>query len=233
MEGKNKTPLLTSEVIDKYIERVDISQSIIQEQFKILIESIMSIEEQDLWVKFEESQDAIEQVERTFTYELYRQWKNKLIERNSEYTINAEIGKKLAEDIKNSIQASGYKIKYPDFVLHKGQGNIDEHNQLIICEVKKSNSEKCGICKDFETFEWFMKESCSYKYAYAVFIQLNKSLSEISTIINKAFYAHFTGNYKHPIDTSRGIGDRIICVSFDPRKEPNNRLEIMTIKELI
>lgn len=80
----------------------------------------------------ERSNDEISHVERVFAYELYRQWCDQYIIRNSfGLVINAELPKQLTDKIYNE----GCHLYYPDMVLHSGQDEFK--NNHIICEIKR------------------------------------------------------------------------------------------------
>ena len=76
-----------------------------------------------------------EHCERAFAYELYRQWGNLLKERESAFVLNGEIGKLLSK-FDESLSVTNNKEKYPDLVLHKGNGEFSGHE--IICEIKRA-----------------------------------------------------------------------------------------------
>lgn len=78
------------------------------------------------------SNAEISHVERVFAYELYRQWyEQDLIRNTPKLVINAEIPKQFID--------GGYSdtgmLCYPDMVLHFGQNDYG-HN-FIICEIKR------------------------------------------------------------------------------------------------
>ena len=78
------------------------------------------------------SNAEISHVERVFAYELYRQWCDQDIIRNTpELVINAEIPKQFIDE---EYDETGM-LCYPDMVLHFGQNDF-KHN-FIICEIKR------------------------------------------------------------------------------------------------
>lgn len=81
------------------------------------------------------SKAEISHVERVFAYELYRQWCEQDIIRNtSRLIINAEIPKQL---IDGEYEKTG-KLYYPDMVLHDGQNNyVGNH---VVCEIKRKEN---------------------------------------------------------------------------------------------
>lgn len=80
----------------------------------------------------ERSNEEISHVERVFAYELYRQWCDQDVIRNTPgFVINAEIPKQL---IDNLYRDEG-RLYYPDMVLHFGQNTYNSN--YIICEIKR------------------------------------------------------------------------------------------------
>lgn len=80
----------------------------------------------------ERSNDEISHVERVFAYELYRQWCDQDIIRNTPaFVINAEIPKQLIDNLYNEEK----RLFYPDMVLHFGQNTYKSN--FIICEIKR------------------------------------------------------------------------------------------------
>ncbi len=80
----------------------------------------------------ERSNDEISHVERVFAYELYRQWCDQNIIRNTPgFIINAEIPKQLIDNLYHD----GERLYYPDMVLHFGQNTYNSN--YIICEIKR------------------------------------------------------------------------------------------------
>ena len=82
--------------------------------------------------------------ERVFAYELYRQWANILeSECNEPLVLNAELDKIIDERIGTEgdterVNSLEELRKYPDLVLHKGQGS--DKIQKIVCELKRNTN---------------------------------------------------------------------------------------------
>ena len=130
--------------------------------------------------------------ERTFAYELYRQWEN-LIERNEEdMVINAEVPKKISDDQYKKILSSifGYTNKgnvhscfFPDLVYHHSQ--YDSSNQELICEIKtldglnEKNSPK--LMTDLKKLSAYMKAGTIliHPFTTGAFILLGGSMKDI------------------------------------------------------
>lgn len=78
------------------------------------------------------SKEEISHVERVFAYELYRQWcEQDIIKNTSGLIINAEIPKQF---IDGEYEKTG-KLYYPDMVLHDGQNNFVGNH--VVCEIKR------------------------------------------------------------------------------------------------
>ena len=87
-----------------------------------LFESILCVEEKYLLYKDKATGQEQKHLERVFAYELYRQWANRIqIKWGDKLVINGEIGKepKLFDHYRSKVH------KFPDLVLHAGQGNHD------------------------------------------------------------------------------------------------------------
>lgn len=79
---------------------------------------------------------VIKRAERVFAYELYHQYR--LIMPNAPYyVLNAEVFKD------NKIfQSEDIQSCYPDLVLHRDIGHIDEGTQYFLCEIKMSSNSQ-------------------------------------------------------------------------------------------
>ena len=78
------------------------------------------------------SKAEISHVERVFAYELYRQWcEQNIIKNTSGLVINAEIPKQF---IDREYEEMG-NLYYPDMVLHNGQNNFVGNH--VVCEIKR------------------------------------------------------------------------------------------------
>lgn len=164
------------------------------------------------------SHENEEQTERSFTYELYHQWKQILKENKSSLTINAEILKKIDKD--------DGRLTFPDFVLHKSQGNINPENQLIVCEVKRGSSSKQLQINDIEKLlQYLSYKYVSYPFAIGVLIIVGKNAvfpavkDELITKIND-FVTDNGSNLCHTyfpnISDALKISERIYCMIYDP-----------------
>ena len=126
-------------------------------------------------------------LERTFAYELYRQWQNYLELFNvHNVRVDSEIGKKITNEeinLKKIKDITGL-YKEPDLVLHSGQGVTDNH--LIICEIKRNeNLGNLKVSKDITKICHFLDPQIwnNKPYKYGCFIVVNKNLAELEHII--------------------------------------------------
>lgn len=184
--------------------------------------------------------------ERVFAYELYRQWANIIESECKEpLVLNAELDKIIAEDI----DAIGERVddgkeetesdlksktcrRYPDLVLHNGQGN--DKVQKIICEIKRQDDSKISsslILADLYKLACYLDEDKFTKrhFEFGAFILLNGKLEQIKEIkmarikvsANNYTYRQFKKEMtKH--------FDNIICVTYD-----GGILEYKTLKGLL
>ena len=125
-------------------------------------------------------------LERTFAYELYRQWENLLEVLRISLRVDAEIGKKITD---NTIEFERLKQiegdhKEPDLVLHSSQGTTDNH--ILICEIKRNQqlddkkvkNDLIKICHYIDPKIWGGKP-----YTYGCFIVINKDFDELRELI--------------------------------------------------
>lgn len=126
-------------------------------------------------------------LERTFAYELYRNWQN-LLEMYHIKTVrvDAEIGKKITKEsiiYKKQKEIKG-DYKEPDLVLHAGQEVTDNHT--IICEIKRNEqldnkkiiNDIIKICQFNDPKIWDGKP-----YRYGCFIVVGKELNDLKNQI--------------------------------------------------
>lgn len=102
--------------------------------------------------------------ERSFAYELYRQWQN-LIENGADLVINAEVPKecvdkkaflsKLEKIFGLTNEGKPHRRFYPDLVCHHSQ--FDSEKQEVICEIKT----KSGI-NDNAKLSYDLKKLAAY-----------------------------------------------------------------------
>lgn len=131
-------------------------------------------------------------VERVFTYELYRQWYNKI--ENTGLIINAEIPKQLIDSL-----ISTQTLFFPDMVLHGGQSNSDKH--YVICEVKRKEYIDSTPQKAIEDLKKIMvylggdtqaKNRNDWKpYKFGVFVMTYKKVDECNSCSTDFITKHF------------------------------------------
>ncbi len=124
-------------------------------------------------------------LERTFAYELYRQWQNLLCCYKFPQRLDAEIGKKIS-NIGNFEQLKALKCesKEPDLVLHDSQAYIGNH--IIACEIKrKKYLDKTKIKNDLEKLFMYMHKDVwdEHPYQYGCFIVVNELFNNLETVI--------------------------------------------------
>lgn len=131
----------------------------------------------------EDENDKMPHLERTFAYELYRQWMNLIQnEPNYELTLNAEIDKLIGID-----ETSKATKKYPDLVLHRSQSkaNLD---QKFVCEIKrKTETLKAeDVGNDLFKLCLFLDENVfkEFKFKYGIFIIVNGGLTDVQTYLS-------------------------------------------------
>lgn len=178
--------------------------------------------------------------ERVFAYELYRQWANILeSECNEPLVLNAELDKIIEErigtddDIENVCNIEEER-KYPDIVLHNGQGS--DKIQKIVCEIKRNTETiisgsviladlyKLACYMDKDKFRYGMKP-----FEYGVFVFVNGSLDQIKAI-KKAKIKVFSNDYsfsQFKQEMSKHF-ENIICVTYD-----GTIIEYKTLKGLL
>lgn len=133
----------------------------------------------------EDNNDMMPHLERTFAYELYRQWMN-LIQNEPHYdlTLNAEIDKLIGID-----EASKATTKYPDLVLHRSQSRTNL-NQKMVCEIKRKietlKAEDVG--NDLFKLCLFLDEKVfkEFKFDYGVFLLVKGTLRDIQAFLEES-----------------------------------------------
>lgn len=132
--------------------------------------------------------------ERSFAYELYRQWEN-LVEKNDEdMVVNAEVRKRFNRItfIRRLIEIFGETPNrrphisfYPDMVFHHSQ--FDSEKQEIICEIKtkKGINDNKKLNQDLKKLAAYMtSETLLYHpFKIGVLILVGGALSDINMFI--------------------------------------------------
>lgn len=113
-------------------------------------------------------------LERVFAYELYHQWAN-ILGPNNQWTLNAEIEKNISLFYNCQEGEQQSKHKYPDLVLHKGQG-LNE--QLIVCEIKRK-LDKPHTLDDLDKLSKFTSGKGGLsRYKCGVFLLINNTVDD-------------------------------------------------------
>lgn len=105
----------------------------------LLMQSISQVDKNYLNYYWDElKKKPQELLERTFAYELYRQWQNKIEKYKTDLIVNAEIGKKISNSIDDLKKIMKLRLSYkePDMVLH--ESHTDLANNIIVCEIKRN-----------------------------------------------------------------------------------------------
>lgn len=138
--------------------------------------------------------------ERSFAYELYRQWQTIIDDTpNYDLIVNAEVVKKINDEAfiselsKIFPDANDRKRFYPDLVLHKSQFDPNDKNQNLICEIKvnKNKDNKTSdedILKDFRKLIAYMSRNTLLlnPFSLGVFVYVNGCYKDIKDSLNGA-----------------------------------------------
>ena len=130
--------------------------------------------------------------ERTFAYELYRQWQDAIDENEEGLIVNAEVAKRVEDEIFSSklseifgLTKDGkpHRCFYPDLVLHHSQ--YDSEKQEIICEIKTmdgiDDKDNNRLNQDFKKLAAYMTENTLlyHPFKVGVFILVGGNIAEI------------------------------------------------------
>jgi hypothetical protein len=172
--------------------------------------------------------------ERSFAYELYRQWGN-LIEDNDEgMVINSEIRKKLnnVTFTRKLIEIFGLTKRgkphvnfYPDMVFHHSQ--FDSDKQEIVCEIKTKkgidDNKNQKVNQDLKKLAAYMTDNTLlyHPFKIGVFILIGGALSDImnkyisNDLVNKKANDIYCISYNiKKIDEKCYIPD-VVCMSLN------------------
>lgn len=159
-----------------------------------------------------------ELLERTFAYELYRQWLNLLENEEAELTVNAEVAKEMslmpAEDAFHKIMNG--TTKYPDLILHKSH-NILKQNTFV-CEIKRHEGMKYGdIVLDITKLCTFLSHQIwgDNPYKYGFFIVIRDDLDSIRTVLYSAKTSNEYVFYSELKEDKIELFKKIICISYN------------------
>lgn len=158
-----------------------------------------------------------EVLERTFAYELYRQWLNILEREKSDLTINAEVAKEISLMSKKEAfsQIMDGTTKYPDLILHKTnkiKGNV------FVCEIKRHEGmNPTSIIYDISKLCTFLSLDIwkGNPYKYGIFIIIRESLSIINEILNNGNQSNEQFLLNHLKSEKTSLLKKIICISYN------------------
>lgn len=175
--------------------------------------------------------------ERTFAYELYRQWQDAIDENEEALIVNAEVAKryedekflgKLSEIFGLTKDGKPHRCFYPDLVFHHSQ--YDSKKQEIICEIKTKDGidekDNNKLNQDLRKLAAYMTKDVLlyHPFKLGVFILVGGTLSDI-----KDRYV----SYKLVEDKA----DDIYCISYNIRKDDKGcyipDVNCMSFKEVL
>lgn len=169
-----------------------------------LFESILCVDGEYLLYKDKATGKEQKHLERVFAYELYRQWANRIqFKYNRKLMINGEIGKEpqTFDHYRSKVH------KFPDLVLHAGQGNHDL--QGVVCEIKTSHVTPSSFKEDIDKLNCFVCcENEKYRFMFGVFILIGDDMNRIIKMMDGMEGDVFKA-------TTNKYIDRIICVTYN------------------
>lgn len=160
--------------------------------------------------------------ERTFAYEIYRQWENLIRYKDEDMVVNAEVPKRYSKEnyLKELSKIFGYTNKnkvrscfYPDLVYHHSQW--DDSRQELICEIKTLNglNEKNSpkLMTDLKKLSAYMRKNTllEHPFTYGAFILLGGNMRDIKNRYRKT---------KVVDEKSR----RIYCITYNVIRNDND-----------
>lgn len=159
-----------------------------------------------------------ELLERTFAYELYRQWLNLLEEEETELTVNAEIAKEMSlmptEDAFHDVMNG--TTKYPDLILHKSHDTFKLNT--FVCEIKRREGMKYNdIVLDITKLCAFLSHQiwAGNPYKYGFFILIRDSLDSIRIVLESAKASNEYVFYSELKKDKVELFKKIICISYN------------------
>ena len=148
-----------------------------------LIRAILNVDSTFLFenpVVPEDTEGVTVYLERTFCYELYKQWT--LLLDNKEVRLSPEIDKELWKIYNNGNSCSKC---YPDFVLHNSQ--LDSSKQYIVAEVKRESATVDKIKNDLKKLDFMLSDDFKFngnnaKFSNAAFIYIGREAKSMPKI---------------------------------------------------
>lgn len=209
------------------IELADIVETDYQHYFYTLLKAIESVD----YVKYVSNagNHAINDVpaveirigellERTFAYELYRQWLNLLEKEKSPLTINAEVTKEISlmpnEDVFTKFFDGS--TNFPDIILHKSHDTLKDNT--FVCEIKRHekmifDDVACDISKLCAFLSHRIWEGNPYKYGF--FIVIRDNLYKIKEVLDDSGNKNENRFYNELRIYKQDLFKRIVCISYN------------------
>lgn len=172
--------------------------------------------------------------ERTFAYELYRQWENLIEDNYEDMVVNAEVRKKYAKltFIKNLIIIFGLTKKgkphlsfYPDLVFHHSQ--FDSEKQEIICEIKTKqgidDNKNIKLNQDLRKLAAYMTDNVLlyHPFKIGVFILVGGVLTDIKNryapheLVKKKMNDIYCLSYNVKYSDNKCYIPDVVCMSLN------------------
>lgn len=209
------------------IELVDIVDPDYQHYFYTLLKAIESVD----YVKYVSNagNHAISDVpevelrigellERTFAYELYRQWLNLLEKEKSHLTINAEVTKEISLMPNEDVFTKYFdgSTNFPDLILHKSHDTLKDNT--FVCEIKRHekmifDEVACDISKLCAFLSHKIWEGNPYKYGF--FLVIRDNLYKIKDVLDDDGNKNENRFYNELRNYKRDLFKRIICISYN------------------
>lgn len=172
--------------------------------------------------------EAIEQTERVFAYELYHQWS---MLKSKKWLLNGEISKNIKWFYNRNREEKSLTVnqKYPDLVLHKDPA---DNEQLIVCEIKRKNNLN-GLKDDLKklaifTFSNETNNLFFSPYKCGIFLLINGSVDDLKKEIDKCFQNDDNSRPFKNIEETK----KILCVFCQPLKR-STRIEYQLLYNII
>ena len=172
--------------------------------------------------------------ERTFAYELYRQWENLIEDNYEDMVVNAEVNKRYQKVtfIRRLIKIFGLTEKgnphisfYPDLVFHHSQ--FDSEKQEIICEIKTKkgidDNKNIKLNQDLKKLAAYMTDNTLlyHPFKVGVFILVGGNLCEIKNrymdniVVNEKVNDIYCLSYNIKQTDKKCYTSDVICMSLD------------------
>ena len=159
-----------------------------------------------------------ELLERTFAYELYRQWLNLLENEKSTLTIDVEVTKEISLMPEEDIFTMFFdgSTNFPDLILHKLHDTLKDNT--FVCEIKRHEKMffddiACDISKLCAFLSHRIWEGNPYKYGF--FIVIRDNLIRIKEVLDNAGNKNGNQFYNELKKCKCDLFKKIICISYN------------------